>query len=130
MFCKKKRFYGETCCFSNIKTKKTRRKERPINEISQSDINEFLAAIKNIDQGFYPKIRDLRKMLPSFTPLQLNVIIRYLERSGTIIIDNEGYIVWSRREKQEDTLTLGDIANVSDELKEYLKKSQCQQEQE
>jgi hypothetical protein len=129
MFCKK-RFYGETCCFSNIKTKKTRRKERPINEISQSDINEFLAAIKNIDQGFYPKIRDLRKMLPSFTPLQLNLIIRYLERSGTIIIDNEGYIVWSRREKEEDTLTLGDIANVSDELKEYLKKSKYQEEQE
>lgn len=59
-------------------------------------------------------------MMSSLTPLQLNVIIRYLERSGKIIIDSEGYVIWSRKDKDKDFLTLGEIANIGSEFKEYL----------
>lgn len=57
-------------------------------------------------------------MAPSLTPLQINVIIRYLERSGAIVIDTEGYIVWTRKEQEQ--LTLGEVAEMSNELREYL----------
>ncbi len=59
-------------------------------------------------------------MMPSLTPLQLNVIIRYLERSGRIIIDSEGYIVWTRNDKDRDFLTLGELANISKEFRDYF----------
>lgn len=58
-------------------------------------------------------------MLPSLTPLQVNVIIRYLERSRAIVIDTEGYITWVRKELP-DQLTLGEVANVSSEFRKYL----------
>jgi hypothetical protein len=58
-------------------------------------------------------------MLPSLTPLQVNVIIRYLERSGAIVIDTEGYITWARKE-EADQLTLGEVANISSEFRKYL----------
>lgn len=61
-------------------------------------------------------------MLPSFSTFKLNVIIRYLERSGTIIIDNEGYVVWTRQDKEKDALTLADVANISNDFQDYLKK--------
>jgi hypothetical protein len=54
----------------------------------------------------------------SLTPLQVNVIVRYLERSGAIVIDTEGYIVWAR--KEQERLTLGEVADISDDLREYL----------
>jgi hypothetical protein len=60
-------------------------------------------------------------MLPSLTPLQINVIVHYLERSGEIVIDNEGYITWMRNKDQEQ-LTLGEVAEISSDLKELLKK--------
>jgi hypothetical protein len=52
------------------------------------------------------------------TPLQINVIVRYLERSGAIVIDTEGYVVWVRREP--DQLTLGEVAEMNGDLQEYL----------
>jgi hypothetical protein len=78
-----------------------------------------LQAISNFDG--YPKLRTLRKMLPSLTPLQINVIIHYLERSGAIIIDAEGCITWMRN-KDPEPLTLGEVADISSDLKELLKK--------
>ena len=61
-------------------------------------------------------------MAPSLTPLQINVIIRYLEKSGAIVVDTESYIVWAR--KDQDQLTLGEVAEMSADLKDYLEKHQ------
>lgn len=86
--------------------------------MSEEEINALFDAIKEFDG--YPRLRDLRKMAPSLTPLQINTIIKYLERSGAIIIDSESYIVWTRKDRQ-DGLTLGEVANISSEFKDYLK---------
>lgn len=59
-------------------------------------------------------------MAPSLTPLQINVIIRYLEKSGVIVVDTESYIIWAR--KDQDQLTLGEVAEISSDLKDYLEK--------
>jgi len=69
----------------------------------------------------YPKLRDLRIMLPSLTPVKINVIVHYLERSGVIVMDSDGYIIWMRKESLEQ-LTLGEIAEMSSDLKELLDK--------
>jgi hypothetical protein len=78
-----------------------------------------LKAIRNFDG--YPKLRDLHKVLPFLTPVQINVIAHYLERSGAIVIDSDGYITWMRNEEQGH-LTLGEVADMSADLKELLKK--------
>jgi hypothetical protein len=88
--------------------------------VSEDDINAMLQAIKSFDG--YPKLKDLGRMVPSLTSLQINVIVRYLERLGAIVIDTEGYIVWVR--KEQDQLTLGEVAEISGDLKDYLKKHQ------
>jgi hypothetical protein len=69
----------------------------------------------------YPKLRDLRRMLPSLTPVRINVILHYLERSGAIVIDADGYITWIRNEGP-GRMTLGEVANMSSDLKELLEK--------
>jgi hypothetical protein len=89
---------------------------RAANEVSEGEINSLLQAIR--DYKGYPKLKDLRKMAPSLTPLQINVIVRFLERSGAIIVDAEGYIVWTRKEQEQQTL--GDVAEMSSDLKDYL----------
>jgi hypothetical protein len=86
--------------------------------VSEDEINALFELIKSFDG--YPRLRDLRKMAPSLTPLQINTIVKYLERSGAIIIDSESYIVWARRGREEG-LTLGDAANISSEFRDYLK---------
>ena len=78
-----------------------------------------MQAIRNFEG--YPKLRDLRRILPSFTPLQVNVVVRYLERSKTIVIDNDGYIIWMRNEDLGQ-LTFGEVANMSSDFKELLEK--------
>lgn len=60
-------------------------------------------------------------MLPSLTPLQINVIAKYLERSRAIVIDADGYITWMRNEDLGQ-LTLGEVAEMSSDLKELLEK--------
>ena len=77
----------------------------------------MLQAIKGFDG--YPRLKDLGRMVPSLTPLQINVIVRYLERSGAIVIDTQGYIVWARKEQEQ--LTLGEVAEISSDLKDYLR---------
>ena len=69
----------------------------------------------------YPKLKDLRMMLPSLTPVQINAIVHYLDRSGVIVIDTEGYIIWIRK-KGLGQLTLGEVAEISSDLKELLEK--------
>ena len=103
----------------SIKPRKSPRKARPANEVSEDDINAFLKAIRNFDG--YPKLRDLRKVLPFLTSVQINVIAHYLERSGAIVIDSDGYITWMRNEELGQ-LTLGEVATMSSDLKELLEK--------
>lgn len=76
----------------------------------------MLQAIKGFNG--YPRMKNLGRLVPSLTPLQINVIVRYLERSGAIVIDTEGYIVWARKEQEQ--LTLGEVAEIGDDVKEYL----------
>ena len=57
-------------------------------------------------------------MAPSLTPLQINVIIRYLEKSSAILVDTESYIVWAR--KSQERLTLGEVAEISGDIRDYL----------
>jgi hypothetical protein len=85
--------------------------------VSEGDINAMLQAIKGFDG--YPRLKDLGSLLPSLTPLQINVIVRYLERLGAIVIDTEGYIVWARKEQEQ--LTFGEVAEIDNDVKDYLK---------
>jgi hypothetical protein len=78
-----------------------------------------LQAIRNFNG--YPKLKDLRMMFPSLTPVQINVIVHYLDRSGAIVIDTDGYIIWMRKEGLGQ-LTLGEVAEMSSDLKELLEK--------
>jgi hypothetical protein len=79
-----------------------------------------LQAIRDFDG--YPKLKDLRMMLPSLTPVQINAIVHYLDRSGVIVIDTDGYIIWMRKEGLGQQLTLGEVAEISSDLKELLEK--------
>ncbi|MEO9363730.1 MAG: hypothetical protein ABI348_07505 [Nitrososphaera sp.] len=96
------------------------RKARPRNEITEQEVEEFLSAIRGFENG-YPKLRDLRTLLPSMDLYKINVVLKYLERSKAIIVDNDGYIVWTRGDAP-DQLTLGDVADISDDLREFLEK--------
>jgi hypothetical protein len=60
-------------------------------------------------------------VLSSLTPVQINVIAHYLERSGAIVIDSDGYITWMRNEELGQ-LTLGEVATMSSDLNELLEK--------
>ena len=121
----KEKVLGRRSHFQDIRPKKkTRgRKERPSIVFSEADVNELFEAIKNFEGEGYPRLRDLRKMMPSLTPLQLNVTVRFLERSGMIILDSESNIVWARKHRDQDRLTLGDVAEISSDLKEFLNRN-------
>lgn len=90
-----------------MKHKKPNRKARPANEITEQEVEQFLAAIKSFNG--YPRLRDLGRLLPYISNYKVNVILRYLERSKMIIVDNDGYITWVRKDRPDD-LTLGDVA--------------------
>ena len=100
-----------------MKRKKPDRKTRPANEITEQEVEVFLAAITNFNG--YPRLRDLGRLLPSLGAYKINVILRYLERSKTIIVDNDGYITWVRKDKPEG-LTLGEVAAIDKELRRFL----------
>lgn len=100
-----------------MKRKKPDRKARPANEITEQEVGAFLSAIQNF-KG-YPKLRDLGRLLPSMSGYKINVILRYLERSKAIVVDNDGYITWVRKDRP-DALTLADVADMDNELKKFL----------
>ena len=102
-----------------MKHKKSSKKARPANEVTEQEVDKFLTVIRNF-KG-YPKLRDLGKLLPSMSPYKISVLLRYLERSKTIIVDNDGYIAWVRKEKPA-SLTLGEVADIEEGLKEFLSK--------
>ena len=98
--------------------KKPDRKARPANEITEQEVEMFLAAIKGFEG--YPRLRDLGRLLPSMSDYKINVILRYLQRLGSIVVDNDGYITWTRQGGGKENLTLGDVANLSDDVKKFL----------
>lgn len=100
-----------------IRKKKQRNlKERAANEISE-EVWVVLEAIRNY-KG-YPKLRELGALVPTMGPFKLNIVVRYLERSGIILVDSDGYVVWSRRVEAE-MLSLADVAEISPEFKKLL----------
>ena len=104
-----------------IRQKKTNRwKERPANEISEQEVQDVLAAIRDFEG--YPKLREVAKLVPAMKPFKLNLVIRFLERNGTILIDGDGYIVWTRGERSELS-ALSESADLSPEFREFLEKS-------
>ncbi len=103
-----------------MKRRKQSRKTRPANEITEQEIEEFLKAIRNFDG--YPRLRDLGRLLPSMKGYKINVILRFLERSKMIIVDNDGYITWIRDDRP-DELTLGDVASIDEGLREFLSRN-------
>ncbi len=76
-------------------------------------------AIKN-HEG-YTKLKDLNGMVPALTPIQVTVALRYLQRTGAVVIDNDGYIVWTRQDKSD--LTLAEVADLSDEFRRFADSS-------
>jgi hypothetical protein len=100
-----------------MKRKKPNMKARPANEITEQEINDFLVTIRNFDG--YPKLRDLSKLFSSISTYKINIILRYLERSKMIIVDNDGYITWIRKNRPEN-MTLADVAEIEDSLKKFL----------
>jgi len=102
-----------------MRRKKPDRKARPANEVTEQEVNEFLEAINRFEG--YPRLRDLGKILPSMSDYKINVILRYLQRLGSIIVDNDGYITWTRLGGEgKENLTLGEVANLSDDVKKFL----------
>jgi hypothetical protein len=59
--------------------------------------------------------------MPTLHPFKINIILRYLERSSQLIIDSDGYIIWTR-ETQKEAVTLGDSATLNKDFMEYFKK--------
>ena len=120
-FSKTENIIGSFFVIQTIRQKKSNRwKERPANELSENEVNLVLQAIKN-HEG-YPKLRELASLVPALNPFKLNLVIKFLERNGTILIDGDGDIVWSRGEKSEMS-ALSDVAELSPEFKDFLKKN-------
>jgi hypothetical protein len=61
--------------------------------------------------------------VPSLSPFKLNVIVKYLERSGTILVDGDGYITWMRGNVPEMS-SLSDVADLSPEVSKLLEKGE------
>lgn len=100
----------------------TDRKARSANEITEQEVSAFLEAIRGFDG--YPRLRDLGGLLPSMSDYKINVVLRYLQRKGDIIVDNDGYISWVRPPEggEKESLTLADVASMSDDVKRLLSK--------
>ncbi|HEY7734118.1 MAG TPA: hypothetical protein VIB07_04940 [Nitrososphaera sp.] len=73
------------------------------------------------DHAGYPRLKDLNGMVPALTPMQVNVALRYLQRTGAVAIDNDGYIVWTRQDRSD--LTLGEVADLSEEFRRFADSS-------
>lgn len=98
--------------------RKPKIKQRPANEISQQEIDLFLDSVRNYPG--YLKVRDLQKLLPSLNLVKITTILKYLIRTGDIILDSESNITWSRADSKRDGLSLGEVADITDDFKSYV----------
>jgi hypothetical protein len=82
-------------------------------------------------EGFYPRVRDLGKILgPRLNLYKIDGILRYLERSERLQIDVDGNIIWIREDnKSTNLLSLRERASLSNEFIDYLLRNEkCQAE--
>ncbi len=104
----------------HIRAKKRRiNKQRPANDVSKEEIDMLFNAIKS--HGGYPRLKDLKGMVPALTPMQVTFALRYLQRTGAVEIDNDGHIVWIRQDRSD--LTLGEVADLSEEFRRFADSS-------
>jgi hypothetical protein len=71
----------------------------------------------------YPKVRDLQKLLPGLGPFKITVILKYLVRTGIIVLDSDSNIIWTRPE-ESNAPTLGEVAEISDEVMRLLERQE------
>ena len=89
------------------------------NQITEAEIELFLKTLQGITP--YPKIRDLNKIFKNkLSPLKVNIILRYLERSKTVELDLDGSIIWIR-EHENNQIDLCDRATFSSAFIKYIK---------
>ena len=81
-------------------------------------------------EGFYPRVRDLGKILgPRLNLYKIDGILRYLDRSERLQIDVDGNIIWIREDKSTNLLSLRERASLSNEIIDYLLRNEkCQSE--
>ena len=94
---------------------------RPINEITEDDINFFLNSIKKVSG--YPKVRNLQKLLqPTLNLVKINAILKYLERSRRLERMNlDGNIIWISQDKVEtNRARLAEVTNISKDFVDYF----------
>ncbi len=64
-------------------------------------------------------MRDLQRLVPGLSLIKLNTILKYLISKGDLLLDSDSYIIWIRG-KESDELTLGDVAEISQDIKRLL----------
>jgi hypothetical protein len=101
-----------------------RTKQRPVNEISEDDINFFVHSLEeSLESGVYPKLRELEKMLkPRLSSQKIIAVLGYLQRSKRIEVDLDGNIIWIRRDTSAsaESGTLFDSAVMSEDFRKLL----------
>ncbi len=101
-----------------------RARQRPVNEISEDDINFFAQSLEEkLESGVYPKLRELEKMLkPRLSSQKIIAVLGYLQRSKMIEVDLDGNIIWIRRDTSAsaESGTLFDSAVMSEDFRKLL----------
>ena len=103
---------------------RVRTRQRPVNEISEDDINFFVHSLEErIESGVYPKLRELEKMLkPRLSSQKIIAVLGYLQRSKMIEVDLDGNIIWIRRDTSAsaESGTLFDSASMSEDFRKLM----------
>jgi hypothetical protein len=78
-------------------------------------LNFFITILESCNE--YPKVRDLQKLLdPRLSPIKINTILRYLEKSKKLEIDLDGNIIWFQRGNTDNRVSFLESANFSPEF--------------
>lgn len=103
---------------------RVRAKQRPVNEISDDDVNFFVHRLEEkLESGEYPKLRELERMLkPRLSSQKIIAVLSYLQRSRMIEEDLDGNIIWIRRDTSEsvESGTLFDSAVMSEDFRKLM----------
>jgi hypothetical protein len=96
------------------------KKRKTANEISDSEVQIFVEALRDIHLP-YPKVRNLNSIMKNkLDEGKINAILRYLERSKKIEIDLDGNIIWMSGQENNQT-SLMEKASFSSDFIEHLK---------
>lgn len=98
--------------------------QRPVNEISDDDINFFVHRLEErLESGEYPKIRELEKMLkPCLSSQKIIAMLGYLQKSRMLEVDLDGNIIWIRGDTSGsvESGTLFDSAVMSEDFRNLM----------